>query len=73
MSSALNAKILIPNELFCISSIAPKTGMSRADRPRIPAKRNTIGDYLFHFFITLSRSFIPAIDPRMHQPPVQRA
>jgi hypothetical protein len=32
--------------------------------------RKTIGDCLFHFFITFSRAFMPAIDPRTHHAPV---
>ena len=53
-------------------SIAPNTGIIRAERPRIKARKNTIGDYLFHFFITFSKSFIPANDPRMHHAPVHK-
>jgi hypothetical protein len=53
-------------------SIAPNTGIIKAEMPRIRAKKNTIGDYLFHFFITFSKRFKPAIDPRMHQAPVHK-
>ena len=39
--------------------------------PKITVNKKTIGDWRFHFFITLSRAFIPAIDPRTHHAPVQ--
>jgi hypothetical protein len=50
--------------------MAPNIGIRRADIPRMRVSRNTIGDYLFHFFITLSRAFIPAMEPRTHHAPV---
>ncbi len=70
ISRYLKLNIGSPFRLFPISSIAPNIGISNADIPRMRVSKNTIGDWRFHFFITLSRSFIPAIDPRTHQAPV---
>ena len=56
--------------LFSISSMAPKMGMRSAEIPRMTVRRKTMGDWRFHFFMTFSKSFMPAMEPSTHHVPV---
>ena len=53
--------------------MAPKIGMSSAEIPKMTVSKKTIGDWRFHFFITFSRAFMPAMDPSTHHAPVHAA
>ena len=51
----------------------PKIGIMKAERPRRPVSRITIGDWRLYFLRKASSAFMPPMVPKMHQLPIQIA